>query len=1027
MGVRERYRAVGLLSAVLILFFLLQPWAVGADEVWPMFGQNLRHTRLSPYATGHNTGTKKWEFAAGNWIHSSPAIGSDGTLYVGSGDNKLYALNPKGTKKWEFATGFWIHSSPTIGPDGTLYVGSYDHKLYALNPDGTKKWEFETGGEILSSPAIGSDGTLYLGSCDHKLYALNPDGTKKWKFETGDVIFSSPAIGPDGTLYVGSYDNKLYALNPDGTKKWEFATSNLIASSPAIGSDGTIYVGSWDRKLYALNPDGTKKWEFATSNLIDSSPAIGSDGTLYVGSGDNKLYALNPDGTKKWEFATGSWIYSSPAIGSDGTIYVGSDDHKLYAIGSYTITATAGSGGSVSPAGNVNVVPGADQSFTVTADIGYHIVDVLVDGSSVGAVSSYTFTDVAADHTIAASFAINTYTLTYRAGANGTLSGSASQTVNHGGDGVPVTGTPNGGYHFVQWSDGNTSNPRTDTGVTGPVDVTASFALNSYTITATAGFGGSLSPAGSVNVTHGANQGFTVYPDRGYRILDLVVDGASQGALDSYTFRNVTADHRVHALFAAYALEVKITNPKEGETLSGDVEVIGEVSGDAAVTRVGLTVDGTLLEGPLPESAGRRILSGSLSLDLTDALLLSLDGGKRLRKRTVAGDVPVLTPDLPVESISADPSGAIHLILTEPVTLDGGRTTVWLKVDPTGDSLSGINASPACAPRFDAEGRGYFVDSSGSLLRLNGDLTETLVERMDLPKGLRIGRFLVLSAQEVVYTLEEAGGLRSILLWRSGQGSAPYLPPRGSSLEEALMRSGTALLTATPRGELLTQGFGRLGLESKENPSLEVFDQGIRFHCAAAVDEGFLLGGRRADGAAGAWRMDRQGRLTLITELERAPLGLVVVPPAASEPRSSTNAYRWLWKTRDFQNGPHILTLTVEGEANDNDQVRVNTLNVRMGLTLTRLQDRGWLIRKDFVRVDLTLSDGQAGVDRLILYRRADQGKEIRVKEFAASECASGTLRYDDLSIARGEHGVYRAEALSKSGQVIGLAPEARY
>ena len=361
------------------------------------------------------------------------------------------------------------------------------------------------------------------------------------------------------------------------------------------------------------------------------------------------------------------------------------------------------------------------------------------------------------------------------------------------------------------------------------------------------------------------------------------------------------------------------------------------------------------------------------------------------------------------------------------MTLDGGRTTVWLKVDPTGDSLSGINASPACAPRFDAEGRGYFVDSSGSLLRLNGDLTETLVERLDLPKGLRIGRFLVLSAQEVVYTLEEAGGLRSILLWRSGQGSAPYLPPRGSSLEEALMRSGTALLTATPRGELLTQGFGRLGLESKENPSLEVFDQGIRFHCAAAVDEGFLLGGRRADGAAGAWRMDRQGRLTLITELERAPLGLVVVPPAASEPRSSTNAYRWLWKTRDFQNGPHILTLTVEGEANDNDQVRVNTLNVRMGLTLTRLQDRGWLIRKDFVRVDLTLSDGQAGVDRLILYRRADQGKEIRVKEFAASECASGTLRYDDLSIARGEHGVYRAEALSKSGQVIGLAPEARY
>ena len=78
--------------------------------------------------------------------------------------SKLYALNPDGTQKWAFATGDWVDSSPAIGADGTIYVGSYDGKLYALNPDGTQKWAFTTGDAVYSSPAIGADGTIYVGS-----------------------------------------------------------------------------------------------------------------------------------------------------------------------------------------------------------------------------------------------------------------------------------------------------------------------------------------------------------------------------------------------------------------------------------------------------------------------------------------------------------------------------------------------------------------------------------------------------------------------------------------------------------------------------------------------------------------------------------------------------------------------------------------------------------------------------------------------------------------------------------------------
>ncbi len=74
-----------------------------------------------------------WGFETGGLVTSSPAIGPDGTVYVGSRDCKLYAINGMtGVKLWEFKTGWSVQSSPAIGPDGTVYVGSDDKKLYAF-------------------------------------------------------------------------------------------------------------------------------------------------------------------------------------------------------------------------------------------------------------------------------------------------------------------------------------------------------------------------------------------------------------------------------------------------------------------------------------------------------------------------------------------------------------------------------------------------------------------------------------------------------------------------------------------------------------------------------------------------------------------------------------------------------------------------------------------------------------------------------------------------------------------------------
>jgi outer membrane protein assembly factor BamB len=305
------------------------------------------------YALNGATGQTRWQFATGGHVRSSPAIGTDGTMYVGSWDYNVYALSgATGQKQWEFQTAFfgtaylpWVDASSAIGADGTVYVGSYDGKVYALSgATGQKQWEFQTGDFVDSSPAIGADGMVYVGSGDHKVYALNgATGQKQWEFQTGDKVYSSPAIGADGTVYVGSSDGRVYALNgATGQKQWEFQTGDRVISSPAIGADGTVYMGSWDYKVYALSgTTGQKRWEFQTGGQVWSSPAIGADGTVYVGSQDFKVYALSgATGQKRWEFGTGGAVWS-PAIGTDGTVYVGSGDGRVYALCSSSVGGLA--------------------------------------------------------------------------------------------------------------------------------------------------------------------------------------------------------------------------------------------------------------------------------------------------------------------------------------------------------------------------------------------------------------------------------------------------------------------------------------------------------------------------------------------------------------------------------------------------------------------------------------------------------------------------------------------------------------
>lgn len=316
-------------------------------------------------------GSLKWKFQTNSFIWSSPAIGGDSTIYVGSSDGNLYAVNPNGTKKWAFDLGWGniASASPCIDDNETIYICCGDGNLYAINPNGTKKWSLSIGCSGYNrGVAFGKDGTIYAsGDC---LYAINPNGTQKWKYCFPYGAFSSPTVSGDGTVYIGRY-HSLYAINPDSTLKWEYEALGLVReATAAIGSDGTVYFGSDDSNLYALNPDGTFRWKFTTGWCVNYPPVIGPDGTIYVSSGDSKFYAINPDGTQKWVFSevvgfpsaaighdsniyigggnkffcikpngTKKWEYEAdggmgtcPVIGDDGTIYVGCSDNNLYAI-----------------------------------------------------------------------------------------------------------------------------------------------------------------------------------------------------------------------------------------------------------------------------------------------------------------------------------------------------------------------------------------------------------------------------------------------------------------------------------------------------------------------------------------------------------------------------------------------------------------------------------------------------------------------------------------------------------------------
>ena len=646
---------------------------------------------LHPNETGYNKMAATWAAALETFLpvcgDIAPQITSTPVIEAGVGSSYNYDVNATGTPTPSYSLsskpqGMTINSITGLIEWSPVNTGNYNVTVDATNTAGTDQQNYQI--EVVNYPKNISHYWKFeetSGSIFHDYYGTNnancsncptpltdPSETLIGNALSFDGTDDAVNASDDNSFDWGLYDSFTIELwmkaNPQDPASTCSSTQVMVGrNDPSNGDKPQWWVGCWssgvsafvvrdkDGPYVALNSgttvlnDGNWHHIVAVRDADSDELRIYVDGTLEDSASTLGVYTNGFDASTDLNIG---WLNSGVGYYFNGIIDEvalynraltpdeiqkhyddGMNSNIGYRAVSYTITATAGANGSISPSGGVVVNHGDNQSFTITPDTGYHVADVLVDGSSVGAVTSYTFTNVTADHTIEATFAIDTFTITTSVIGSGTLTcnspvnyndpstctitpdpgyhlvsltdngtdvtGSVSngqytitnvtedhtvvatfainqytvnpsvgagqgtitpdtaQTVNHG-DTVQFTLSPATGYHIdsVEGTCGGILNGGTYTtnAITSNCTVVANFAINQYTITATAGANGSINPSGGVVVNHGDNQSFTITPDTGYHVADVLVDGSSVGAVTSYTFTNVTTDHTIDASFA---------------------------------------------------------------------------------------------------------------------------------------------------------------------------------------------------------------------------------------------------------------------------------------------------------------------------------------------------------------------------------------------------------------------------------------------------------------------------------------------
>lgn len=392
------------------------------------------------------------------------------------------------------------------------------------------------------------------------------------------------------------------------------------------------------------------------------------------------------------------------------------------AAANYTITASAGEGGSITPSGTVTVNGGGKQTFAIAPANGWHVLNLEVDGVSRKAATKYTFSKVGGNHTIQANFEKNSYTIAAKAGKGGSITPISGNVASGGSQTFTVT--PAEGYYIVDVkADGASAlsslvdNSYTFTNVTAKHSLAATFS-NQYFVAASAGSGGKISPSGKVKVAGGSSRSFTLSPAKGYAVADLVVDGVSQGAITSYTLSGVKANHTVAASFAPAGTPVSRTltasagnggsiSPSGPVTVASGGSQTFTITPDSGYDVSNITVDGA--------SKGA-VTSYTFSKVTADHTISAAFSRHQYTSVTLTFSVNETGTALPVNSVQA--------VVILPAGVSAGNTNLVAIGSAAGSSLPIMNyvAATSTAPgsvTFGLISTGGFPAGPFATLKLN--------------------------------------------------------------------------------------------------------------------------------------------------------------------------------------------------------------------------------------------------------------------------------------------------------------------
>ncbi|MCX8481336.1 MAG: fibronectin type III domain-containing protein, partial [Sediminibacterium sp.] len=260
--------------------------------------------------------------------------------------------------------------------------------------------------------------------------------------------------------------------------------------------------------------------------------------------------------------------FTFDSVKSNQTIFV---NFKLQ---TFTIITSAGTGVTISPKDTLVVNYGAQPTYTIIPNAGYVIDSIIVSGIKIDNVNTYTLDSVKSDQTILVSYKFQTYTIIASAGTGGTISPVDTLLVNYGAQ-PTYTITPNEGYVIdsiiVNGIKINNVYIYTFDSVKLNQTILVSFKLQTYTIIASAGTGGTITPKDTSVVNYGSKPTYTFIANSGFVIDSIIVNGIKINNLNSYTFYGIKSNQTIFVKFKEITQPSKPINIK---VVAGNAQAI---------------------------------------------------------------------------------------------------------------------------------------------------------------------------------------------------------------------------------------------------------------------------------------------------------------------------------------------------------------------------------------------------------------------------------------------------------------------